>query len=148
MSKANAINFFNQFRENEKAEEIMKNKGRLDDAKSMAQALSEVAAEMGENISPEDFEAALEDYEAKMRQKTDSVVSGIEELEDDSIENVAGGGKGRSSREQCYHSFNPNEICGTQDVCNYALILYPCSGTFHDADCVAFNFCDNFLNNR
>ena len=36
MSKENAINFFNQFRENEKAEEIMKNKGRLDDAKSMA----------------------------------------------------------------------------------------------------------------
>lgn len=43
----------------------------------MTLALSEAAAEMGEKISPEDFAEAMEDYEAKMRQNTDSVVSDI-----------------------------------------------------------------------
>ena len=77
MSKENAIQFLNRFRESKKAEEIMKSKWTLKNAEAMTLALSEAAAEMGEKISPEDFAEAMEDYEAKMRQNTDSVVSDI-----------------------------------------------------------------------
>ena len=48
MSKENAIQFLNRFRESKKAEEIMKSKGTLKNAEAMTLALSEAAAEMGE----------------------------------------------------------------------------------------------------
>ena len=145
MSKENAVQFLKKCRENEKAEELMKSKGKLDDAKSMAQALSEVAKEMGEEISPEDFAKALEAYEAEMRQNTDSVVSSIEELEDSAIDNVAGGWE-KLTRKDCLYTFNPNDSCYNDDACSFDNYSYYCNGNYNDPDCTAFNFCDKFLN--
>ena len=140
MAKENAIQFLKTFRENENAEEIMKSKGELEDAKSMAKALSEVAAEMGEEISTEDFIEAMEVYEAEMRQKTDSVVSMIEELEDEEIDNVAGGYK----REGCKGNFEGS--CSGVDACSANNNIYQCQENYSGNECTFFNFCDGFFN--
>ena len=66
-------------------------------------AYTEIAAELGEDISPEDFAKALEEIEAEIHQKTEAVSADMVELEDNDLENVAGG-----------HIFNCDEIllCG------------------------------------
>lgn len=143
MSKENAIEFLEQLRENEIAEQKMKRKGKLEDSKSMAQALSEVASEMGKEISPEDFAKALETFEAEMRERTDSVISDIESVADEELENVAGG-KHKPGDNECSHAHNGN--CGENDACIYKQNFYACNGNYNDVDCTAFNFCDGLFN--
>ena len=52
---------------------------------------AEVATELGEELSPEDVAIALEEIETEIRQKTKAVSSDIAELEDEDVEDVAGG---------------------------------------------------------
>ncbi len=144
MSKENAIQFLKQLRENEIAEQKMKRKGKFEDSKSMAQALSEVASEMGKEISPEDFAKALEVYENEMRQRTDSVISGIEALKDEELENVAGGKKDKYflyGRWTCKHTQDGN-ACWLDDACNVSRFYYYCNGNYNAIDCTVFNFCE------
>ncbi len=143
MSKENAIEFLEQLRENEIAEQKMKRKGKFEDSKSMAQALSEVASEMGKEISPEDFAKALEVYENEMRQRTDSVISGIEALKDEELENVSGG-LHKPGDNACRHDHNGN--CWSNDACMTNHYYYACDNNYNDMDCTAFNFCNSFLN--
>ncbi len=144
MSKESAIQFLKQFRGDKNAEEIMKSKGKCEDSKSMAQALSEMASEMGKEISPEDFAKALDAFEAEMRQDTDSVISGIEALKDEELENVAGGKKDKYflyGRWTCKHTQDGN-ACWLDDACNVSRFYYYCNGNYNAIDCTVFNFCE------
>ncbi len=143
MSKENAIEFLEQLRENEIAEQKMKRKGKFEDSKSMAQALSEVASEMGKEISPEDFAKALEVYEGEMRQRTDSVISDIESIADEELENVSGG-LHKPGDNECSNTHNGN--CGSNDACMIRMNYYACNGNYNDMDCTVLNFCNSFLN--
>ena len=67
MSKEIAIRFLRELRTNEKAKEL------------------------GEDISAEDITQALEEIEAEIHQKTKAVSADMVELEDDDLEDVAGG---------------------------------------------------------
>ena len=73
-------------------------------------AYAEVAKELGEDISPEDIAKALEEIEAEIHQKTEAVSADMVELEDNDLENVAGG-----------HIFNCDEIllCGLDYAAEY-----------------------------
>ena len=62
------------FRENKSVEELLKSKEKPEDVKSLARILSEVAAELGEDISQEAFMEALEENESAVRQRTDTVI--------------------------------------------------------------------------
>ena len=143
MSKESAIQFLKQFRGDKNAEEIMKSKGKCEDSKSMAQALSEVASEMGKEISPEDFAKALDAFEAEMRQNTDSVISGIEALKDEELENVSGG-KHKPGDNACRHDHNGR--CWGQDACISNHYYYACDNNYNDMNCTLLNFCDGFWN--
>ena len=144
MSKENAIEFLEQLRENEIAEQKMKRKGKFEDSKSMAQALSEVASEMGKEISPEDFAKALEVHEGEMRRRTDSVISDIESIADEELENVAGGKRDKYflyGRWTCKYTQDGN-ACWLNDACNVSRFYYYCKGNYNAIDCTIFNFCD------
>ena len=85
------------------ARRISSGRERPKNKEDAIKAYAEVAKELGEDISPEDFARALEEIEAEIHQRTEAVSSDMQELKDDDLENVAGG-----------HIFNCDEIllCG------------------------------------
>ena len=96
MSKESAIKFLRELKTNEKAKELLQGRERPKSKDEAIKAYVEIAAELGEDISPEDFARALEEIEAEIHQKTESVSADMQELEDDDVEDVAGGGVGPS----------------------------------------------------
>ena len=92
MSKESAIKFLRELRTNEKAKELLQGRERPKNREDTIKAYAEVAAELGEDISAEDFAEALEEIEAEIHQKTEAVSANMIDLEDDDVEDVAGGG--------------------------------------------------------
>ena len=92
MSKESAIKFLRELKTNEKAKELLQGRERPKNKEDAIKAYAEVAKELGEDISPEDFAEALKEIEAEIHQKTKAVSADMEELKDDDLGDVAGGG--------------------------------------------------------
>ena len=114
MSKESAIKFLRELRTNEKAKELLQGMERPKNRDDAIKAYAEVAKELGEDISPEDFAQALEEIEAEIHQKTKAVSADMQELEDDDVENVAGG------TIECGEPMQIliNRFCWENDVCS------------------------------
>ena len=67
-------------------------------------AYVEIAAELGQEISEEDFAAAREELEAEISRKSQNASEEMMELDDDDVEDVAGGTRGRPL-EWCWSDF-------------------------------------------
>ena len=92
MSKESAIKFLRELKTNEKAKELLQGRERPKTKEDAIKAYAEVAKELGEDISPEDITQALKEIEAEIHQKTEAVSADMQELEDDDLGDVAGGG--------------------------------------------------------
>ena len=91
MSKESAIRFLRELGTNEKAQKLLQSKEAPKSKDDIIKAYAEVATELGEELSPEDVAIAVEEIETEIRQKTKAVSSDIAELEDEDVEDVAGG---------------------------------------------------------
>jgi hypothetical protein len=136
MSKENAIKFLRELRTNEKAKELLQGRERPKNREDAIKAYAEVAAELGEDISPEDFAEALEEIEAEIHQKTEAVSANMIDLEDDDLEGVAGGFytfvNGEKVYDQCLYTFNNTTTCGSRDACEIQdIYYYDCPGKVH-----------------
>ena len=114
MSKESAIKYLRELRTNEKAKELLQGMERPKNRDDAIKAYAEVAKELGEDISPEDIAKALEEIEAEIHQKTEAVSADMVELEDDDVENVAGG------TIECGEPMQRliNRFCWDNDVCS------------------------------
>ena len=152
MSKESAIKFLRELKTNEKAKELLQGRERPKNKEDAIKAYAEVAKELGEDISPEDFAEALEKIEAEIHQKTKAVSADMEELKDDDLEGVAGGFYryvvGRSQLKQvydeCENDFTDTN-CYITDACeNHVNFYYDCPGEYFKAgaeyDCVLNQF--------
>jgi methylaspartate ammonia-lyase len=92
MSKESAIIFLRELKTNEKAKELLQGREKPKSKEDAIKAYAEVAKELGEDISAEDIAQALEEIEAEIHQKTKAVSADMEELKDDDLGDVAGGG--------------------------------------------------------
>ncbi len=92
MSKESAIRFLRELGTNEKAQKLLQSKEAPKSKDDIIKAYAEVATELGEELSPEDVAIAVEEIETEIRQKTKAASSDIAELEDEDVEDVAGGG--------------------------------------------------------
>ena len=94
MSKESAIRFLRELGTNEKAQKLLQSKEAPKSKDDIIKAYAEVATELGEELSPEDVAIAVEEIETEIRQKTKAASSDIAELEDEDVEDVAGGDGG------------------------------------------------------
>ena len=125
MSKESAIKFLRELKTNEKAKELLEGRERPKNKDEALKAYAEIAAELGEEISPEDFARALEEIEAEIHQKTEAVSADMEELKDDDLENVAGG----KENPECKETVDYSEWCGINDSCSIGWNFYDCGGS-------------------
>ena len=123
MSKETAIKYLRELRTNEKAKELLQGRERPKTKEDAIKAYAEIAAELGEDISPEDFAQALEEIEAEIHQKTKAVSADMQELKDDDLEGVAGGYWAENGCERTYSYFSS---CDEVDHCYFSISNYDC----------------------
>ena len=120
MSKESAIKFLRELKTNEKAKELLQGRERPESKDEAIKAYAEVASELGEDISPEDITQALEEIEAEIHQRTETVSADMEELEDDDLGDVAGG----KDNPECVNTVDYSGWCGSNDWCALFEIVY------------------------
>ena len=145
MSKESALKFLNTLGKNERVLELLKAKKKPESIEEKAKIFSEIAAELGEQITPEDFKLAVEEVEEQIRKKAEAAVSEIVALEDDQVEDVAGGyyyvvddctvfSDYRIIENQCANDF-VDTSCWWNDACtSWSTYYYDCSGSFYHWD--------------
>ena len=84
-------------------------------------AYAEVAKELGEDISAEDITQALKEIEAEIHQKTEAVSANMIDLEDDDLEDVAGGATPLPSSGGCGLTQKILDMCWKNDVCSVGI---------------------------
>ena len=122
MSKDNAVQLMNKLLENKRVLQILDTKVKPKGKDELLKIYTEIARESGEDITPEDVAEAFETIEEERRRKTDAVAADIVALDDDELENVAGG-----SDDRCWFSENDPVIkCnkGIHDVCGFTNFIF------------------------
>ena len=114
MSRESAVRFLKEMVTNEQAKKLLQAKAPKNAEESL-KAYVEIAAELGQEISEEDFAAAREELEAEIRQNSENASKEMMELDDEDVEDVAGGTRGR-----------PLEWCGSNFFC-IAFSEFPCT---------------------
>ena len=125
MSKESALQFLNTLGKNERVLELLKAKKKPESIEEQAKIYSETAAELGEQIAPEDFIQMTKELEERIKQKTEAAASDLVALEDDQVEDIAGG---------VYHYEEGVKVSG----CRY---------DFVDTDCWWEDACEVFHTN-
>ena len=134
MSKESALKFLNTLGTNERAKELLNNRKKPENFEEQAKIYSETAAELGEQITPEDFMQATQELEARIKKKTEAAASDLVSLEDDQVEDIAGGfyyhqGKYTKVYECCYDFVDTD--CWWEDACELLQVNYNgCSGEY------------------
>ena len=103
MSRESAVRFLKEMVTNEQAKKLLQAKAPKNAEESL-KAYVEIAAELGQEISEEDFAAAREELEAEISRKSQNASEEMMELDDDDVEDVAGGTRGHP-REWCMSDF-------------------------------------------
>ena len=91
MSKESAIRFLREMRSNEKTKDLLQGLGKPASIEDKIKACAKIAHDLGEDVSFEDLAEALKKIEAGIRHKADAASAQMVKLEDDDVENVAGG---------------------------------------------------------
>lgn len=128
MSKESATQFLEKILESKQVNEILKNTEKPKNKEEKAKLLAKIAAEMNEDISVEEFDEALAEIEEKKRQRTDSIASEMQALDDAELEDVAGGSKSNP----ILHHYN-----------SIGESVPGCAHDFTDDDCVILDACDS-----
>lgn len=144
MSKESALQFLSTLNTNERAKELLKGKKKPESHEELAKIYSEIAAELGEQITPGDFIQTAQELEERIKQKTQAAASDLVAMKDDQVEDVAGGfyywasDKYCSDYEfymvenKCKNDFEDTS-CWSSDACDNVIIsYYDCSGNYHN----------------
>ena len=143
MSKESALKFLNTLSKNERAQELLKTKKKPESLEEQAKIYSEIAAELGEQIAPEDFIQMTKELEERIKQKTEAAASDLEALEDEDVENVAGGYYYQTTEkgslkiirvyDECSKDFTDTN-CWWDDACDYYVVAYFQCGNHYTYD--------------
>ena len=134
MSKESAMKFLNTLGKNERVLELLKAKKKPESIEEQANIYSEIASELGEQIAPEDFTQAIQDLEERIKQKTEAAASDLVALEDDHVEDIAGGFYYHPDQYtkvyECCYDFVDTD-CWWEDACELLQVTYnDCSETY------------------
>ena len=130
MSKESAMKFLNTLGKNERVLELLKAKKKPESIEEQAKIYSETAAELGEQIAPEDFIQMTKELEERIKQKTEAAASDLVALEDNQVGDVAGG----------YYYWEGNDY--NEDL---YIVENQCKGDFKDTSCWFSDACDSWV---
>ena len=143
MSKEAALQFLNTLGANEKAKELLLQREKPASEEEKIKTYAEIAAVLGESITAEDFREAFRDVQEKVQKKAEDTAAYIRALEDDDVENVAGGYYYQTTEkgslkiirvyDECSKDFTDTN-CWWDDACDYYVVAYFQCGNHYTYD--------------
>ena len=143
MSKEAALQFLNTLGANEKAKELLLQREKPTSEEEKIKAYAEIAAVLGESITAEDFREAFRDVQEKVQKQAEDTAAYIRALEDDDVENVAGGYYYQTTEkgslkiirvyDECSKDFTDTN-CWWDDACDYFVVAYFQCGNHYTYD--------------
>ena len=91
MTNEKTLEILKEMKADPKAKELFEGMEKPTSPDEMISAYAQIAENLGYGITEEDIRETIKQEEAKRKANTDKVVAGMEELEDDDVESVAGG---------------------------------------------------------
>ena len=104
------------------------------------EAAVELAHELGYDVTGEEIVEALQTMKTRQREKTEKAVEDLVALDDDSLEDVAGGihwvDWSLHIHEDCKYNFTDDD-CWWEDACEKLNVRYfGCENSYYGPDCV------------
>jgi len=130
-----------ELRNNPEAHALLKGKDKPENAGDEAREYAEVAGKLGYDITAEEILDYTNEAMAKLRNRTDASAGSIEELPEDELSEVAGGG----DHEECYDTYKDRENCWYSDGCDHIYQDYKhyvCKRSDYDPKCGKTHACD------
>ena len=135
MSKENAKQFLNEFRNNKEAMELLKGYPKAKTQDESIRQIAEVAGKMGIQVTVEEMSEAANELRAERKAQTDASVNKMQKLNDTDLKNVDGGfyyvltkDDGKRIYNKCIGDFTDTN-CAVLDACNaLTRYYYDCSG--------------------
>ena len=124
MTNEKTLEILKEMKADPKAKELFEGMEKPKSPDEAIAAYAQVAEKLGYGITAEDIREAVKQEEAKRKEKTDKVVSDMKELEDDDVEDVAGGAMDcpRVMTNDCGTPFQKIiDICWKNDVCSVGI---------------------------
>ena len=124
MASEKTLEILKKMKADPKAKELFEGMEKPGSPDEMISAYAQIAEKLGYGITAEDIRETIKQEEAKRKEKTDKVVSDMKELEDDDVEDVAGGAMDcpRVMTNDCGTPFQKIiDICWKNDVCSVGI---------------------------
>ena len=136
MSAEKTLELLKKLKEDPKAKELLDGLKNTASADDVITCYAQIAAKLGYDITAEEIREVVNQEEARRKSETEKATSDIQALNDDDVENVAGGVywlKTRYAREEgCRYDFTDDD-CTWFDACEKAFTIYfACTGKYYD----------------
>lgn len=135
MAAENAKKFFEILNTDPEAQKLLKGCPKPENPEEVLTAFAELAEKYEISLSKEDFQNFLVEEEKAMESRTEAAVSQIQELPDEALDAVAGGG----DHADCKYTFRDHENCWLKDGCDFAFRQYDDYGCYWNNN----NACEN-----
>ena len=129
MSKESALKFLHTLGTNEKAKELLEQRKPANEEEKI-RAYAEIATELGEPMTAEDFREVFREMKEQIQKKTEDAAAGITALKDEDVEEVAGG---------FYYADEYDREKG------FILVYDTCMGNFTDTNCYWTDACEKVI---
>ncbi|MBR5108739.1 MAG: Nif11 family protein [Clostridia bacterium] len=123
--------FLKALKEKPQAKELLESVEAPKNDEERIQAYIAIAGKLGYSLTAEDFTAFEQAAAAERMRMTDAQAEALEKLDDQELEDVAGGQRDASNGDTCCdthgpcdYSFKNRENCWTTDGCDWTFIHY------------------------
>ena len=121
MSAEKTLELLKKLKEDPKAKELLNGLKKPVSADDVITCYAQIAAKLGYDITAEEIREVVNQEEARRKSETEKIASDIKALNDDDVENVAGGGG------WCWSDY-------------WCVIVWesPCIGSAEDKHCITY----------
>ena len=128
--------FLETLRKDIKAQEMIAKMPAPETDEGRIRAYEKIAGELGYDLSGTDLDAFIADREKYLQARAKAAAEKIEEIPENGLEAVAGGG----DHPTCNDTYKDKENCWHNDGCDHIYYNYP------DYQCHILDNCDNLQN--
>ena len=121
MINEKTLEILKEMKADPKAKELFEGMEKPKSPDEAIAAYAQVAEKLGYGITEKDIREAIAQEEARRKARNDKVVSDIAELDDDEVEDVAGGATPLPSSGGCGLIQTIGDLCWENDACSISV---------------------------
>lgn len=157
MENEKTLEILKKMKADPKAKELFEGMGKPNSLEETAAALAQISEKLGYGITAENIREAVKQEEVRRKAETDKVVSDMEALGDDALEDVAGGfyyidgdrGDVFTVYNKCVNDYQDTRCLNSDACANLVHFYYDCSGEYfgdkEEYNCTISLFCDYLM---